>query len=288
MDTTNLIKGNPTKTGKETYLFYNKDGKVINVMLDTAEKNNYKPVIKGNHKDGNMSELEYIEPDLTDKPISLDDLDELQKRQLQKIKEKKDNTSIRKVVRKQSIKEENEINEIIPQKQLSESEKAKKEELIAKRDKIDKQRAELNEKNKKDIELKKKKEEEVLRLQDIREEHNKQIIKQTQTTDDKPEENAIQLERKKLIIDEMPKQKTLQEKLVKKNSSIVNHLFDDSGNPFKKFIETNNTFEIFYNGNLIYTSKNTDKERINLYDDHFELFGKRYPYAGLRFKKLKI
>jgi hypothetical protein len=55
--TENLIQGEPTKSGKITYLYYDENNKIVSLLPQTASKKGYNPVLEG---DENISYNKFI------------------------------------------------------------------------------------------------------------------------------------------------------------------------------------------------------------------------------------
>jgi len=264
-----LIKGTPTKSGNETFLYYNKEGRVVSVVPETAEKNGYKPVIKGAHDDSKMK-------DIKDNP----DLEDIHAKEVERIRKAKEKKKLEESITEEKKKKE----EIIPtlDSRIKPEDQQKIKELLEKREKIESDRKEQSDKLKKQIEIEEKRSEEVNRLRNmgnIVEEHEKQLV-----------ESSTNIEKQTRPIKEEVVEKllTLKEKMKMKKSSnpIVSDMLKNPSEYFKKFIKENIEFEIFHNGNLIYTTKNTDKNKILIFEDYFEIFSKKYSYVGLRMKKI--
>lgn len=302
MDTEKMIEGKETKTGKKTYLFYNKKGNIVEVLPETAKEKGYKPVSKGNHNDSDMEELTLDEKkkkvaelnnEKKENPNSVDELDELREKQLRKLNNKKSSNNQNK--EKQNNIQENEITQTdiedkveneITEKNLNENEKEKYRELKRKKKEIQQERQELQQYFEKQDD---QNTEEKDNIDDLKKKQLEQIEKskksnfkgkQNDNSDIQKNEDDQKIENKKQEKKEIDKKK--QENKI----SLIKDYLNNQENPIKNFIKNNNSFEIFYSGNLIYSSKNTNKDRIKLYDDHFELFGVKYPYSGLRIKKI--
>lgn len=292
MNKNNLLKGGKTKTGKQTYLFYNKNHKIVEVLPETAEKNGYKPVLK-NHDDDKLKEIElkndkknYLKNKLKSELSKKDDMSELekiQKQEIDRIKKKKEN-------KKDKPDNLDKLENLEKKYSNSQEEKEKMKELLDKKEKADKRHKDFNDKIQKDLEIEKKKKEEKERLRKNKEEIQSKIIKTEKTDESKKNINVKKLKKDSTPPpQEKPKKPTVQDKLdlKSKENFIMKQLFD---NPIAKiladYINKNSGFEIFHNDKLIYNSNNTSKDQIVLKQDYFEIFDRKYPYTGLRFKKL--
>jgi hypothetical protein len=282
----NLIKGGLTKTGKQTYKYYNKSGKIIEVLPETAENKKYKPVLKGNYDD---SKLKTVDLDKTNESKSIQDLDELEKirkEEIERIRKKKEERNKNKVL----DKSKNIVELLSDDEKYSEVDKSKMKQLLEKREKIEQERLELNNKIKEKKELKNKLSEDRERLLKIKEKQEqqksesiKEINNVNELTNIKNKVDEIKEEKGKSFVEKQDRiSKNLQSK-----DSIVDKMFDNPiAEILKKYLIKNDDFQIFHAGKLIYNSKNTSKDKLHLNENNFELFGKHYPYSGLRFKKI--